>query len=156
MGSACCVAAKDRTVTSGSTSEIMHRNVRHVAAKDRTVTNASTSEIMHRNIRHSPSWSFRWDNRVRVVGEDTSVNWISDGVTRNSPLDIKSGPTIETAYASEEGSPLDSFRSFVWQKSPVSEVNNGLARHPTSGTSLCCCSSYFSSNSVYSAPGSKK
>ena len=114
-----------------------------VAAKDRTVTNGSTSEIMHRNIRHSPSWSFRWDNRVRVVGEETSVNWISDGVTRNDPPDVKSGPTIETTHASEEGSPLDSFQSLVWQKSPVSDVNNGATRLTTSGTSLCCFSSHF-------------
>ncbi|KAL3538995.1 hypothetical protein ACH5RR_002361 [Cinchona calisaya] len=109
MGSACCVAARDSTVTNGP-----------------------TSEIMHRNIRHSPSWSFRWDNRVRVVGEETSVNWISDGASHNNQLDIKSGPDIETAYVSEEGSPLDSFRSLVWQKSPVSEVNNEVVRLPTS------------------------
>ncbi|CDO97024.1 unnamed protein product [Coffea canephora] len=108
-----------------------------VAAKDRTVTNGSTSEIMHRNIRHSPSWSFRWDNRVRVVGEETSVNWISDGVTRNDPLDVKSGPTIETTHASEEGSPLDSFQSLVWQKSPVSDVNNGATRLTTSDPLTC-------------------
>lgn len=112
-----------------------------VAAKDRTVTNGSTSEIMHRNIRHSPSWSFRWDNRVRVVGEDTSVNWISDGVTRNNPLDVKSGPTIETTHASEEGSPLDSFRSLVWQKSPASDVNNGVTRLTTSDPLTCTNSS---------------
>ncbi|KAL3515137.1 hypothetical protein ACH5RR_022039 [Cinchona calisaya] len=109
MGSACCVAAKDKTVTNGS-----------------------TSEVMHRNIRHSPSWSFRWDNRVRVAGEDTSINWMSNGASRYNSLDIKSGPIIETACASEEGSPLDSFRSLVWQKSPVSEVNNGVLRLPTS------------------------
>ncbi|KAI5673151.1 hypothetical protein M9H77_13515 [Catharanthus roseus] len=107
MGSACCVAAKDRTVASGS-----------------------TSEILHRNVRHSPSWSFRWDNRVRVVGEETSLNWISDGISQNGRSNIKPGPTIETTYASEEGSPLDSFRSLVWQKSPVAEGNTGHMRLP--------------------------
>lgn len=126
MGSACCVAARDKTMTNGC-----------------------TSEIMHRNIRHSPSWSFRWDNRVRVVGEDNSVNWISDAATRNNHLDIKSGPTIETAYASEEGSPLDSFGSLVWQKSPVSEVNNEVMRLPASGTSLLLLLILFSCNSVF-------
>ncbi|CAI9101966.1 OLC1v1000143C1 [Oldenlandia corymbosa var. corymbosa] len=103
MGSACCVAARDGTVTNGS-----------------------ASDVIHRNVRHSPSWSFRWDNRVRVVGDEGSVNWISDGSTHNSRFGIKPGPTTETAYASEEGSPLDSFRSLVWQKSPVSESNNGI------------------------------
>lgn len=120
MGSACCVAAKDRTVASGS-----------------------TSEILHRNVRHSPSWSFRWDNRVRVVGEETSLNWISDGISQNGRSNIKPGPTIETTYASEEGSPLDSFRSLVWQKSPVAEGNTGHMRLPAGGNYLYCFSHEF-------------
>ncbi|KAJ0639865.1 hypothetical protein HanLR1_Chr16g0608561 [Helianthus annuus] len=88
MGSACCVAARDRTIT------------------DR-----SSNDIVTRNDRYSPSWSFRWDNRGRVAGEESSVN---------DRLDNKSHTTVETAYATE-GSPLDSSRSLRWQKSPPSE-----------------------------------
>ncbi|GFY94985.1 RING/U-box superfamily protein [Actinidia rufa] len=79
MGSACCVAAKDKTVTNGS-----------------------PSEGLQRNVRCSPSWSLRWDNRGRVAGEETSVNWVSDGVTRNNGLESKSETTVDTANAEEE------------------------------------------------------
>lgn len=88
MGSACCVAARDRTIT------------------DR-----SSNDVISRNDRYSPSWSFRWDNRGRVAGEESSVN---------DRLDSKSHTTVETAYATE-GSPLESSRSLTWQKSPLSE-----------------------------------
>lgn len=113
MGSACCVAARDRTITNGS-----------------------SSDIVQRNVRYSPSWSFRWDNRGRVAGEETSMNWFSDGVSRNDGLDVKSQTTVETAYASEEGSPLDSFRTLTWQKSPISEVNNEISRVSPSDPSI--------------------
>lgn len=98
MGSACCVAARDRTITNGS-----------------------SSDVVPRNIRYSPSWSVRWDNRRRVAGEETSMTWYSDGVTTNERLENKSQTTVGTAYASEEGSPLESFRNLTWQKSSPSE-----------------------------------
>lgn len=98
MGSACCVASRDRTITNGS-----------------------SSDAMPRNIRYSPSWSVRWDNRRRVAGEEASMNWFSNGVGTNDRLDNKSQTTAGTAYASEEGSPLESFRNLTWQKSSPSE-----------------------------------
>ncbi|WMV51456.1 hypothetical protein MTR67_044841 [Solanum verrucosum] len=101
MGSACCVAARDRVVL-----------------------DESSCENLQRNVRQSPTWSFRWDNRGRVAGEEMPVNWSSDGIGGNDGLEFKSGTTVGTVYASEEGSPLDSFRSLAWQKSPVSERNN--------------------------------
>lgn len=113
MGSACCVAAKDRAVINGS-----------------------TSETLQSNVRYSPSWSFRWDNRGRVAGEETSLNWSSDGVGGNDRLEFKSGTTVETLYASEEGSPLDSFRSLALQKSPASDCNTGNLMLPLSDTSV--------------------
>ncbi|CAH9079567.1 unnamed protein product [Cuscuta epithymum] len=109
MGSACCIAAKDRTTA-----------------------NRSTRDILHRNVRYSPSWSFRWDNRGRVVGEDTTFNWSSDGVSGTDRFDFKSRTTVEAVFASEEGSPLDSFRSHPWQKSPTSERNGEIISHPSS------------------------
>lgn len=103
MGSACCVAARDRTITDRSGSDV---------------------QVVTRNDRYSPSWSFRWDNRGRVAGEESSMNCFSDGVITNDRLDNKSHTTVETAYATEEGSPLDSSRSLTWQKSssPSQEI----------------------------------
>ncbi|KAL3814110.1 hypothetical protein ACJIZ3_015378 [Penstemon smallii] len=109
MGAACCIAAKDRTITNGP-----------------------PSETLQRHTRYSPSWSFRWDNRGRVAGEETSANWLHGGGGLNNRLEVKSDTNVGTAYASEEGSPLDSFRSHAWQKSPVSEGNTGNLRLPSS------------------------
>ncbi|XP_059647645.1 uncharacterized protein LOC132293970 [Cornus florida] len=110
MGSACCVAARDKTITNGP-----------------------SNDFLHRNDRRSPSWSFRWDNRGRVAGEETSVNWFFDGMSGRDGLDIKSGTTVETSFPSEEGSPLDSFRTLAWPKSPNSEGSAGIIRLPSSG-----------------------
>ncbi|CAI9286720.1 unnamed protein product [Lactuca saligna] len=101
MGSACCVAARDR----------------------RAITNGSSSDVIPRNIRYSPSWGVRWENRRRVAGEEASMTWYSDSATvaTNDRLDNKSQTTVGTAYASEEGSPLESFRNLTWQKSSPSE-----------------------------------
>lgn len=113
MGAACCVAAKDRTITDGS-----------------------PLDSLQRHTRYSPTWSFRWDNRGRVAGEETHANWSHDGGCVNDRLEVKSGTTVGTAFASEEGSPIDSFRSVAWQKSPTSEGNGGISRLPSSGKSL--------------------
>ncbi|KGN61824.1 uncharacterized protein LOC101206081 isoform X2 [Cucumis sativus] len=108
MGSACCVAARDKTIVSGS-----------------------GSETLCRNIRYSPSWSFRWDNRGRVAGEETSINWFSDSVGRNDRAELK----CESAYASEDGSPLEHLRRRGWQKSPPPEGTTNHLRTPSSGQS---------------------
>ncbi|XP_022898645.1 uncharacterized protein LOC111412109 [Olea europaea var. sylvestris] len=112
MGSACCVVVRDRAITNGSSSEILRRNVRYL-----------------------PSWSFQWDNRGQVAGKETSANWLPDGGGGNHCLDVKSGTTVETAFASEDGSPLDSFRSLAWQKSSITEGNAGILRLPLSDSS---------------------
>ncbi|KAK6159497.1 hypothetical protein DH2020_006811 [Rehmannia glutinosa] len=100
MGAACCIAAKDRTMTNGS-----------------------PGETLQRHARYSPSWSFRWDNRGRVAGEETPANWSHDGGCGNDRMPVKFSTTVGAAFASEEGSPLDSSRSLAWQKSPLSEGN---------------------------------
>ncbi|KAI4295492.1 hypothetical protein L6164_035535 [Bauhinia variegata] len=109
MGAACCVAARDKTIQSGS-----------------------TSEILHRNTRYSPTWSFRWDHRGRVAGEDTSINWFSDGISRNDGSEHKN----ESAYVSEDGSPLQSYQRHRWLKSPISEGTAGHVRTSTSDNSI--------------------
>ncbi|KAL6514551.1 hypothetical protein OROGR_020130 [Orobanche gracilis] len=68
MGAACCVAAKDRTILS-----------------------VSHGETTQRPVRHSPSWSFRWDNRGRVVGEETTATWLRDGGGGHDEVEVKSG-----------------------------------------------------------------
>ncbi|KAI3712199.1 hypothetical protein L1987_70749 [Smallanthus sonchifolius] len=98
MGSACCVAARDRTITNGS-----------------------IRDGMPRNIIYSPSWSVRRDNRRRVAGEEASITWFSGDLGTNDRLENKSQTTVGTAYASEEGSPLESFRNLTSQKSSPSE-----------------------------------
>ncbi|KAL5563061.1 hypothetical protein UlMin_032808 [Ulmus minor] len=109
MGSACCVAAREKTITNGS-----------------------NSELLHRNIRHSPTWSFRWDHRGRVAGEETSTSWFSDGVSRNGGSETK----FESAYVSEEGSPLEIFQSHGSHKSSLSEQTAGHVRTPASDQSF--------------------
>ncbi|XP_052621284.1 uncharacterized protein LOC111919110 [Lactuca sativa] len=116
MGSACCVAARDRTITDRSGSDV---------------------QVVTRNDRYSPSWSFRWDNRGRVAGEESSMNCFSDGVITNDRLDNKSHTTVETAYATEEGSPLDSSRSLTWQKSSSPSQEIGFPQsHPLNSKNL--------------------
>lgn len=101
MGAACCVAAKDRTIVTGP-----------------------SSETLQRHVRYSPTWSFRWDNRGRVAGEETQVNCLHDGGGGNDQVEVKSSTTVETVFASEEGNPLNSLQS-LWRKSPLSDGNAG-------------------------------
>ncbi|KAB1207316.1 hypothetical protein CJ030_MR7G011637 [Morella rubra] len=108
MGSACCVAARDKTIP-----------------------NVSSGEILHRNIRYSPSWSFRWDNRGRVAGEETSVGWLSDGVSQNDRSESK----YEPSYTGD-ASPLEHFRRCTWQKTQISEGTGGHVRTPASDQSI--------------------
>lgn len=100
-----------------------------VAVREKTITNTSNSDILHRNIRHSPTWSFRWDHRGRVAGEETSMSWFSDAVSRNDGSEAK----LESAYVSEEGSPLEHFQRRTSHKSSVSEGAAGHVRTSASG-----------------------
>ncbi|BAT77509.1 hypothetical protein LR48_Vigan04g251300 [Vigna angularis] len=109
MGAACCVASRDKTIQSGS-----------------------TSDILHRNVRCSPTWSFRWDHRGRVAGEDISINWFSDGISRNDGSENKN----ESAYVSEDGSPLQNYQRKRFQQSPISEATAVRGRNSTSDQSF--------------------
>ncbi|KAK4562637.1 hypothetical protein RGQ29_005227 [Quercus rubra] len=102
-----------------------------VAARDKTIPNGSSGEILHRNIRYSPTWSFRWDNRGRVAGEEASIGWLSDGISRNDGSENKYEPSF-----AEEGSPLEHFRRCTWQKSQISEGTAGHVRTPASDQSI--------------------
>ncbi|KAG5018090.1 hypothetical protein GmHk_06G014795 [Glycine max] len=109
MGAACCVAARDKTIQSGS-----------------------TSDNLHRNVRCSPTWSFRWDHRGRVAGEDTSINWFSDGISRNDGSENKN----ESTYMSEDGSPLQNDQRKRCQKPSISQVTAAHRRNSTSDQSF--------------------
>ncbi|XP_073065659.1 uncharacterized protein [Primulina eburnea] len=112
MGAACCVAAKVETRTNGSAC---------VTAKNGTVTNGSPNQYLWRQVRHSPSWSFRWDNRGRVAGEEVSTMCSRDGGCTNDKQEVKSVNTGETACASEEDSSLNSSQSLACQNPTVSK-----------------------------------
>lgn len=107
-----------------------------IAARDRTIINESSSDVLHRTIRYSPSWSFRWDNRGRVAGEETSVSWFSDGVSRNDGFETKSETVVETAHVSEVGSPAENVQSVAWAKSPLSERSSMNLTAPVSDLSI--------------------
>ncbi|KAK9667346.1 hypothetical protein RND81_14G250000 [Saponaria officinalis] len=87
MGAACCVAARDRTINHGS-----------------------SGEIVQRNIRHSASWSFRFDSRVGVAGEDSSKGSMSDVASRNDAPDVKFASDV-SAHVSDAGSSMESYQT---------------------------------------------
>ncbi|CAN8323695.1 unnamed protein product [Cochlearia groenlandica] len=103
MGNACCVAPprRDKVVVPPKTSP-------------------PVGNLQRNNVRYSPNWSFRWDNSNRgrrVAGEDASLTWLSDGISRHDGSDLKS----EYAFVSSQGSPLDNFQMQSWHKSPASD-----------------------------------
>ncbi|KAI4367272.1 hypothetical protein MLD38_023029 [Melastoma candidum] len=110
MGAACCVAARDRTIPVVSSGD--HRSW---------------------NSRHSPTWSFRWENRGRVAGEDAPVGWSPNGTNcYHSGMD----PKLETTYTSEHGSSLDGNQRRTWPKAPCSNCTVGHVGNSGSDTSI--------------------
>lgn len=97
MGSACCVAARERTHPNGT-----------------------RGENLRRNVVYSPSWSFQWDNRGRVAGEiETPSYQVSNGISRNASMELKGPLGSERGNFSDMGSPLENFGSPISQKSTV-------------------------------------
>ncbi|GMH02781.1 hypothetical protein Nepgr_004620 [Nepenthes gracilis] len=127
MGGACCVAARDKTIQHGS-----------------------RSDILLRNVRYSPSWSFRWDNRGRVAGEETSINWLPDGIGRSDVLDIKSTAGV-SAQASDGGSSLENYTTGSLCKSPINEATVRSLRPSASGKSISTDMSVEVKDSIKSA-----
>ncbi|GAB2218991.1 hypothetical protein Droror1_Dr00006616 [Drosera rotundifolia] len=109
MGAACCVASRDSTTQPGPANDYPRRQ--------------------------SPSWSFPWDNRGRVAGEETSLGWISDGVGRNNGLDRKSSTGV-SAHASDGGSSLGTSVAGSWSKSPMNETTIRNLKTSSSGKSV--------------------
>ncbi|XP_048331381.2 uncharacterized protein LOC107420500 isoform X2 [Ziziphus jujuba] len=130
MGSACCVAARERT----------HPN-------------RTGGETVHRNVIYSPSWSFRWDNRGRVAGEtDTPLYQVSHGISRNASMELKGPLGSERGNFSDAGSPMENFESPTSQKSPVH--GRMVTRLMTSSSDLSMASNYSSEvKNLVESPG---
>ncbi|KAK2660589.1 hypothetical protein Ddye_007122 [Dipteronia dyeriana] len=91
-----------------------------VAARDATLSNRTQHEPTHRNITCSPSWSFHWDQR-RVAGEvEDSSYQASNGNSRNGCREIKGAIDSERGNLSDGGS-LENFGTPASPKSPVHE-----------------------------------
>ncbi|XP_050370981.1 uncharacterized protein LOC126788983 [Argentina anserina] len=113
MGSACCVAARERS----------HPN-------------RTRNETLRRNALYSPSWSFRYDNRRRVAGEiDTSYR-ASRGTSRTASMELKGALSSERGNFSDLGSPLENFGTPISQKSPVHGGICTSLRTPSSDLSM--------------------
>uniref|UniRef100_A0A5B7AH73 RING-type domain-containing protein n=1 Tax=Davidia involucrata TaxID=16924 RepID=A0A5B7AH73_DAVIN len=114
MGSACCVAARDRTLP-----------------------NRSGGETLHRNTIYSPSWSFRWDGRRRVAGEIENPSYRpSQEISRVSSMEMKGELGLDGGNFSGGGSPLENFGTPVSQKSPVHEGQGANPITPPSDLSM--------------------
>ncbi|OAY83676.1 hypothetical protein ACMD2_08376 [Ananas comosus] len=94
MGANCCVAARDKPLTSGTRIEVS----------------------AYRNVRRSPSWSFRWDNRTHIEDVMNNNAQLSQYNSGNVGSEIKSGATTETDGLSAVGSPSDGFHTVKWRK----------------------------------------
>ncbi|XP_057731473.1 uncharacterized protein LOC130946663 [Arachis stenosperma] len=114
MGSACCVAAKDHTLS-----------------------NRGAGESLHRNVVCSPSWSFRWDSWGHVAGEieDPSFH-TSRRVSRNISMELKGSLSSERGNLSDGGSTLENSVTPISQKSPVHERLVANQMTPSSNLSL--------------------
>ena len=113
MGSACCVAAKDRSLP------------------ERT-----GDESLHRDVVCSPSWSFQWDSsRGRVAGEIENPSYhTSDVVSRNVSMELKGSLSFERGNLSDGGSALENSVTLS-QKSPIDEALVANLMTPSSGKS---------------------
>ncbi|GKU89987.1 hypothetical protein SLEP1_g4051 [Rubroshorea leprosula] len=112
MGSACCVAARERTIPS-----------------------RTQSQPLHRNITCSPSWSFRWDNRRRVAGEIQEPSYQgSHGISRDVSMEMKGVLGSGRGNLSDQGSPLENYGTPTSEKSPAHEGGRNLLT-PHSGIS---------------------
>ncbi|XP_057975767.1 uncharacterized protein LOC131163079 [Malania oleifera] len=111
MGSACCVAAKDRTLS-----------------------NRTGGETLHRNVIYSPSWSFRWDNQGRVIGEIEDPSYqLSHGISRHVSMEMKGESGCNN---SDGGSPLEILGTPASQRSLAREEMVMNAATPPSDLSM--------------------
>ncbi|KAE8674803.1 protein TIC 20-I [Hibiscus syriacus] len=112
MGSACCVAARDRTIP-----------------------NRTGLETLNRNVRRSPSLSLCRDNRRRVAGEIYEPSYqVSNGTSTNVSMEIKGSLGSDRGNLSDQGSlhEIEAYGTPTSQKSPVrEEMGENMMTHPS-------------------------
>lgn len=127
MGSACCVAARNTTLS-----------------------NRSRNGESQRHARYSPSWSFRWDNYRRVAGEIENPSCQSGERTNvNARIQLKDGIGSEMGIVSDGGSPLENLGTPISQKSPSYE---GVSTNYMSPSETSMTSNHFSKMNAIEVP----
>ncbi|CAJ2675639.1 unnamed protein product [Trifolium pratense] len=107
-----------------------------VAAKDRSITNRTGGESLHRDVTRSPSWSFRWDSLGRVADEVQNPSYSTSHVfSRNTSMEFKGSLSSERGNLSDGGSMLDNSAT-ISLKSPVSEALAANIMTPSSDLSM--------------------
>ncbi|KAF9619218.1 hypothetical protein IFM89_005772 [Coptis chinensis] len=116
MGSACCVAARDRNLLPSRTS----------------------SEALSRNVRFSPTWNCRWDNQGRVADE------VEDITSADSHVGFESKDSLEVEFGdlSETRSEFMDIHTEMLHKSSSRRQTGGSSM--ASGTDTCMRSSSLS------------
>ncbi|KAK8624388.1 hypothetical protein V6N13_065733 [Hibiscus sabdariffa] len=115
MGSACCVAARERTLP-----------------------NRTGGETLHRNLTRSPSWSFRWDNQRCVADEIEEPSYqMSNRVSRNVSMERRGTLGSGRRKISDQRSALEreNYETPTSQKSPIHEVRGRDMMIPSSDIS---------------------
>ncbi|KAL5073934.1 hypothetical protein RYX36_012918 [Vicia faba] len=93
-----------------------------VAAKDQTISTRTRGESFHRNPACSPSLSFQWDRWSRVAGEIDDLSFLtSRRVSRSVSMEFKGSLSSERGNLSDVGSTLENSVTPVSQKSPIHE-----------------------------------
>ncbi|KAK8571267.1 hypothetical protein V6N13_103396 [Hibiscus sabdariffa] len=112
MGSACCVAARERTLP-----------------------NRTGGETLHRNLTCSPSWSFRWDNQRCMADEIEEPSYqMSNRVSRNVSMERRGTLGSGRRKISNQRSALEreNYETPTSQKSPIHEVTGRNMMIPSS------------------------
>lgn len=93
-----------------------------VAAKDQTISTRTGGESFHRNPTCSPSLSFQWDRWSRVAGEIDDLSFLtSRRVSRSVSMELKGSLSSERGNLSDVGSTLENSVTPMSQKSPIHE-----------------------------------
>ncbi|XP_031402036.1 uncharacterized protein LOC116211695 [Punica granatum] len=99
MGSACCVAARDRNIP-----------------------NRTATEALQRSVLYSPSWSFRWENRRRVAGEiDNISSEFSHGISSYSNMQVKKPISSLSCNTSDRGDQVENLGTPASHSFPAHE-----------------------------------
>ncbi|KAI4389938.1 hypothetical protein MLD38_002104 [Melastoma candidum] len=104
-----------------------------IAAKDTTLPSQTSTEAIHRGVIYSPSWSFRWDNRRRVAGE---IDDRPEGNLGHPQVPTKEYFRQGRGYVSDGRSQVANMGTPISQRSPVHDVVG--ARSLTLSSDLSC------------------